>query len=142
MSENASENKSNTNEGNQGKPRYNGKSFNQNQQAQSRTNVKSGSEKGDTSAKGGNNNQNAKAPGASNKPADGQNVKNNHNRNGYQKNGHRNDNRRREQNKKNYGMKNVPRGEETAEDIVVDIERIEKEIDLEIKEIMSLRLGI
>lgn len=34
------------------------------------------------------------------------------------------------------------RSDETVEDIVTDITRIEKEIDLEIKEISSMRLGI
>jgi hypothetical protein len=35
-----------------------------------------------------------------------------------------------------------PRAEETVEDIAVDIGRIEKEIELELKEIRSLRLGV
>ncbi|MCX7841553.1 MAG: hypothetical protein N2489_00570 [Clostridia bacterium] len=39
-----------------------------------------------------------------------------------------------------YGNKS--KAEETAEDIKADILRIEKEIDLEIKEIKSLRLGL
>lgn len=39
-------------------------------------------------------------------------------------------------------FKNVRKQDETVEDIRADISRIEKEIDLEIKEIMSLRLGM
>ncbi len=35
-----------------------------------------------------------------------------------------------------------PRAEETVEDIVADISRIEKEIELELKEIRSMRLGV
>jgi hypothetical protein len=39
-------------------------------------------------------------------------------------------------------MDRLSKAEETAEDIRNDIERIEKEIEIEIKEIKNMRLGI
>ncbi len=74
------------------------------------------------------------------------NQRDNSSRENHQKNYHRepqNNKETREPYRQHY-QRNVikPKTEETVEDIANDIVRIEKEIDLEIKEIKSLRLGL
>ncbi len=69
-----------------------------------------------------------------------------HRENNYQRNYHR-DNYQGRENREPYKQQYQrpiikPRAEETVEDIANDIIRIQKEIDLELKEIRSMRLGV
>ncbi|HEX2925898.1 MAG TPA: hypothetical protein VHP38_06520 [Ruminiclostridium sp.] len=71
-----------------------------------------------------------------------------HRENGHQRNYHRENTQGRErENREPYRQHFQrpaikPRAEETVEDIANDIVRIQKEIDLELKEIRSMRLGV
>ncbi|ACL74523.1 hypothetical protein [Ruminiclostridium cellulolyticum] len=71
---------------------------------------------------------------------------NQHRENNYQRNYHRENyqgRENRESNRQHYQRTAIrPRAEETVEDIENDIVRIQKEIDLELKEIRSMRLGV
>jgi hypothetical protein len=62
--------------------------------------------------------------------------------NGYSKQNYSNSNSRSNSGYNNHRMSNRVKAEETIDDIKADINRIEKEIDLELKEIKSLRIGI
>lgn len=71
---------------------------------------------------------------------------NQHNKENFQRNYHR-ENAQSRENREPYRQHFQrpaikPRAEETVDDIVVDIGRIEKEIELELKEIRSMRLGV
>ncbi len=95
-------------------------------------------------------------------PRENQHRDNNSQKVYQQREAQKRDNISRENNQKNYHRENTnqnrenkepyrqhyqrtaikPQAEETVEDITMDISRIEKEIELELKEIKSLRLGV
>ncbi|EGD47811.1 hypothetical protein Cpap_2214 [Ruminiclostridium papyrosolvens DSM 2782] len=88
-----------------------------------------------------NNNQRDNANRESAASRDTQHRENNHQRNYHRENFQGRDNR--EPYKQHYQRPAIkPRAEETVEDIANDIVRIQKEIDLELKEIRSMRLGV
>lgn len=61
---------------------------------------------------------------------------------GQQRYSHRDNQHRQNSSGHSYSRYGRTRAEETVDDIKLDISRLEKEIDLEIKEIKSLRLGL
>lgn len=75
---------------------------------------------------------------------DVQNKENGHQRNYHRENTQNRENREnREPYRQHFQRPAIkPRAEETVEDIANDIVRIQKEIDLELKEIRSMRLGV
>ncbi len=71
-----------------------------------------------------------------------ENGQNQHKEN-YQRNFHRDNQKENRENVRQHFQRPIkPRAEETVADISADIARIEKEIDLELKEIRTMRLGV